>query len=221
MISLYPSHIPISFPYPYISHIHKSFVIFACCPATCFFIFHFLWRGGGGCVFLVVFWCRYCGCFPPVPRLVCRSVLRSVSPLGSLFVSPFGPFSRFAPRSAFRSASSFRFSVWACRVGGLCGVPFYSALLDRVGVCSFSCFGVVAAMWEACIVDEGGSVDGVAGRLCGAYGVPCGLAWGVSLGEVLGGVWWRLRDMGMMRRMAGRCGREGYGMGEEMMGDSV
>lgn len=37
------------------------------------------------------------------------------------------------------------------------------------------------------IVDVVGSVDGVAGRLCGAYGVPCGGACGVLLGEALVG----------------------------------
>lgn len=109
MISLYPSHIHISFPYPYISHIYKSFIIFACCPATCFFpFFIFLYRGRNRmswCVFLVVFWCRYCGWFSSrlsfrpstrfprfvsrhVPRFVLRFVL-PVSPFSPSFASPF------------------------------------------------------------------------------------------------------------------------------------
>lgn len=217
MISLYPSHIPISFtyppvlPYPYISHIHV--LIFLSVPPVAlspvFFIFHFCGVGNGGVFFLWFFGVGVVDVFRP---FLVSFVVPSFAPFrpSVRFSSrPSVRFHRFAPCLAFRPVPSFRFSVLACRVGGLCGVPFYSALLDRAGVCSFSCFGVVAAMWEACIVDGGGSADGVAGRLCWAYGVPCGLAWGVSLGEVLGGVWWRLRDMGMMRRMAGRCGREG------------
>lgn len=122
MISLYPSHIHISFPYPYISHIYKSFIIFAGCPATCFFIFHFsffLWRGAG-CVFLVVFWCRYCGWFSVClsSRSSFRSSLSSVfrpvprfSPRPVLPVSPFSP--SFAP--PFRFVCSFGRVVEAVR----------------------------------------------------------------------------------------------------------
>lgn len=131
MISLYPSHIHISFPCPYISHIHKSFIIFAGCPATCvFFIFHFCGMKTG-CVFLVIFWCWCCGWFS----------LRPSSRFSSRFSFRFSvrsssrPSFRSSTRHAFRSALllvfpfrssprlspslSFRFSVWSCR-GSVC-----------------------------------------------------------------------------------------------------
>lgn len=111
MISLYPSHIPISFPYPYISHIHKSFIIFACCPATCFFIFHFfcgvgetgcrgvffLWFFGVGIVdvfrpFLVSFVVPSFAPFRPSVRFSSRPSVRF--PV-SLLAPPFDPLHRF------------------------------------------------------------------------------------------------------------------------------
>lgn len=125
MISLYPSHIHISFTYPYILHIHKFFIIFAGCPATCFFpIFHF-YGVKAGCVFLVIFWCRCCGCFSTrsSTRLSFRFSLRfalrldlrlvsSVSFLAPPFVQPLISFvrlgvsgGRFVGRAVFVSSS--------------------------------------------------------------------------------------------------------------------
>lgn len=118
MFSLYPSHIPISFPSPYISHIHKSFIIFACCPATCFFHFSFfLYRGRNRmswCVFLVVFWCRYCGWFSS--RFSFRPSTRFPRFVPRLAFGPFCSF-RSSPRSSLRFSfrPSFRLFVWACR----------------------------------------------------------------------------------------------------------
>ena len=93
MISLYPSHIHISFPYshilsyPYISHI--LMFIFLSVPLVVlplvFFISRFYGVGNGvcfSCGFSVPILWRV---FAPFPR----SVLRSVSPLGSLLVPPF------------------------------------------------------------------------------------------------------------------------------------
>lgn len=149
MISLYPFHIYISFPYshilpyPYISHIHVS--IFLSAPPVAlplvFFSFFSFCGMKAGCVFLVVFWCRYCGWFSSrfssrfsfrfsvrssfrpsfrsSPRFVSRFALRLVSSFRSSVRSPFRP--------------SVRFSVWACRVGGLLVAPFLSARLGRGG----------------------------------------------------------------------------------------
>ena len=150
MISLYPSHIHISFSYshilsyPYISHIPVS-VFLSIPPVALPLVFSFLifmaWETGR--VFLVVFRCRYCGEFLPrssfrlslrfVPRFASRPALRLVFP--------------FCSSPCLSPCSSVRFSVWACWAGGSCVAPFCSALWERVGVCSFSCFGVVAAMW--------------------------------------------------------------------------
>lgn len=129
----------------------------------CFFIFYFC-GVGAGCVFLVVFWCRYCGWFRPVPRLVLRSVLRPALPFVSSFVPFFGPFFHVVFRSAFVSflCSFFCLGVSGGRFVGR-AVLFCSS--GSGGVCSFSCFGVVAAMWGVCIVDGGGSADGVACRV--------------------------------------------------------
>lgn len=224
MISLYPSHIHISFTYPYISHIHKSFIIFACYPATCVFLF--LWRWGGvcfSCGFLVsVLWMfsassssrlSFRSSLRPVPRFAFRSAIRLVFPF------------RSSPRLSARPIVSFlRLGVSG---GRFVGRAVFVSSLGLAGVYFFFVSWCRGGDVGACrIVDGGGrfSADGVAGRLCGAYGVPCGVAWGVSLGEALVGAWWRLRDMRMVRRMAGRLGREGEGrgMGEEMMmGDGV
>lgn len=137
MFSLYPSHIPISFPSPYISHIHKSFIIFACCPATCFFHFSFfLYRGRNRmswCVFLVVFWCRYCGWFSS--RFSFRPSTRFPRFVPRLAFGPFCPF-RSSPRSSLRFSfrPSFRLFVWACR----------KAVRLRRGVRLVACRGGVA-----------------------------------------------------------------------------
>ena len=119
---MYPSHIPISFPYshilpyPYIPHIHVSIFLsvppVALPPVFSHFSF-FLYRGRNRmswCVFLVVFWCRFCGWFSsrlsfrpstrfprfvsrPVPRFSPRPVL-PVSFFAPLFSLPFVSFVR-------------------------------------------------------------------------------------------------------------------------------
>lgn len=154
MISLYPSHIPISFPYshilpyPYIPHIHVSVFLsvppVALPPVFSHFSF-FLYRGRNRmswCVFLVVFWCRFCGWFS-----VCLSFRSSTR------------FARFALLPVFRSALSFRLFVWACRRGGSCGgvwggaVGLSSGVARCRGVCRVRCFcqlvfvGVVGGFW--------------------------------------------------------------------------
>lgn len=97
MISLYPFHIHISFPYshilpyPYISHVPVSVFLSVppvALPLVFFFIFHFCGMKAG-CVFLVVFRCRYCERFSS--RLSFRSSTRF-----SRFVFRLVP--RFAPR---------------------------------------------------------------------------------------------------------------------------
>ena len=123
MFSLYPSHIPISFPSPYIPHIHKSFIIFACCPATCFFHFSFfLYRGRNRmswCVFLVVFGVGIVDGF----RLAFHSAPRPAFPV-SFLVPPFGPFFPFrsSPRSSLRSSVCPAFRLFRLVVSGGCVV---------------------------------------------------------------------------------------------------
>ena len=145
MISLYPSHIHISFPYPYISHIYKSFIIFACCPATCFFpFFIFLYRGRNRmswCVFLVVFWCRFCGWFS-----VCLSFRSSTR------------FARFALLPVFRSALSFRLFVWACRRGGSCGGVWGEAVGLSSGVARWRDVRGVRRFCQLVFVGVGGGL---------------------------------------------------------------
>lgn len=119
---MYPSHIHISFPYPYISHIHKSFIIFAGCPChLCFFHFFILWNEGGvcfSCDFLVsVLWMVF------VPLLVSFFIPF----FGPFLVSSFVPF--FAPlRLSFRPSARFLVSF----LGSLSVPPFCSFL--RLGV---------------------------------------------------------------------------------------
>lgn len=130
MISLYPSHIHISFTYPYISHIHKSFIIFACYPATCvFFIFvalgrgvFFLWFFGVGVVdvFRQFFVSPFVSLFAssrPSFRLPFRHSARF--PV-SLLAPPFGPSHRFVSpfgRVGWAVCGSRRFCQ-LFRVGG-------------------------------------------------------------------------------------------------------
>lgn len=150
MISLYPSHIHISFPCPYISHIHKSFIIFAGCPATCvFFHFSFLWHEDRLCLscdFLVlVLWMVFAPSFVPLlvsffipflgPFLV-SSVVPFFDP-PRLSFRPSARFLRFVLRPAFRPAHRFVCPFgrvgWAVRGDA----PFCSARLGLAGVCVF------------------------------------------------------------------------------------
>lgn len=119
MISLYPSHIHISFPcshilpYPYISHIHVLIFLSVSPVALPLVFFHFLFfcGMGTGCVFLVVFWCRCCGfssslsfrfSLRSVARPAFRSAFRFVSSV--LFLAPL-----------FAQPSRFVYFVLACR----------------------------------------------------------------------------------------------------------
>lgn len=167
MISLYPSHIHISFPcshilpYPYISHIHVLIFLSVspvALPLVFFFIFHFCGMKAG-CVFLVVFWCRCCGWFSfrpssrlsfrPSPRFSFRRSTRSV-------VSPFGSFPCFVFRPAFRPA--FRFVCPFGRVGwAVCGSRRFCQLVwgGRVFI-SLSCFGAVGAICRHVVSLMGG-----------------------------------------------------------------
>lgn len=168
MISLYPSHIHISFTYPYISHIHKSFIIFACYPATCVFLF--LWRWGGvcfSCGFLVsVLWMfsassssrlSFRSSLRPVPRFAFRSAIRLVFPFRSspcLSARPIVSFlrlgvsgGRFVGRAVFVSSL------------GLAGVYFFFVSWCRggdVGACRIVDGGAVFGGWRG-----GASVRGV------------------------------------------------------------
>lgn len=97
---------------------YRYFYRFLLLPChLCFFIFSFLWRGGGvcfSCGFLVsVLWMFFDSFF--------------ASPLVSFFV-PFFSLFHLSPRP------SVRFSVMACRVGGLLVAPFLSARLGLAGV---------------------------------------------------------------------------------------
>lgn len=149
MISLYPSHIHISFPYPYISHIHKSFIIFACCPATCFFIFHFFVAWSGmcfSCGFLVsVLWMVF---VPPfVPPLDPLSSFR-FSPCPSFLSST--RFARFVLRSALQSA--FRFVCSFGRVVEAVRAAVFGAgrLACRLAWRDVGAFGVCAVFVSSC-----------------------------------------------------------------------
>ena len=218
MISLYPFHIHISFPYshilpyPYISHI-PVFIFLSIPPVALplvFFIFHFCGMKGGvcfSCDFLVsVLWMVF-GLFlaPPLvsPFVSSRPSFRSSPRFDS----------RFVFRPALRSALLFVFPFG--RVGGrFVGRAVFVSSLGAGGRLFFFRVLIPWGDVRACrIVDGVGSVDGVAGRLCGAYSVSCGWAWGVSLGEALSGAWWRLRDMRMVIRMAGRLGQRRIGNG--------
>ena len=172
MISLYPSHIHISFsyshilPYPYISHIHVliflSVLPVALPPVFSHFSFFVSWAEQDvvvcfSCGFLMlVLWMffglpfvPFFGPFPPF-RLSSRLSFRLSARFPvSLFAPPFGlprrfvfPFGRVG--WAVRGACRFCQLIW----GGL--VFIY-----------LSCRDAVAAMWGACIVDGGGgSADG-------------------------------------------------------------
>lgn len=170
MISLYPSHIPI------FSHIH-IFHIFLCSyfyrfrwlPCHLFFFISRFYGVGNGvcfsCGFSVPILWRV---FAPFPR----SVLRSVSPLGSLLVPPF------ATLFGLLFGSPHRFVFPFGRVGrAVRGSRRFVQLVGADGcLCSFVswCRGSDGGR----IVERVGSADGVACRLCGAYSVPCGGAWG-------------------------------------------
>lgn len=172
MISLYPFHIYISFPYSHIPIFPYSsisiYFSYSCidisigsagCPATCvFFIFSFCGMKAG-CVFLVVFWCRYCGWFSSrfssrfsfrfsvrsSPRLSFRFSLRSAS--RSVFRSAFRPVSHvslLAPPFGppHRFVSPFGRVGWA-----VCWSRRFCQLVWGWQAFIFlSCFGAVGAM---------------------------------------------------------------------------
>lgn len=85
------------------------------------------------CVFLVVFWCRYCGWFSS--RFSFRPSTRFPRFVPRLAFGPFCPF-RSSPRSSLRFSfrPSFRLFVWACR----------KAVRLRRGVRLVACRGGVA-----------------------------------------------------------------------------
>lgn len=107
-----------------------------------------------GCVFLVVFWCRYCGWFSSrfssrfsfrfsvrssfrpsfrsSPRFVSRFALRLVSSFRSSVRSPFRP--------------SVRFSVSSVSGGRFVERAVFVSSLWRVVLCSLSCLCAVVAM---------------------------------------------------------------------------
>lgn len=147
MISLYPFHIYISFPYshilpyPYISHIHVSIFLSAppvALPLVFFFIFFILWNEGGvcfSCGFLVsVLWMVF------VPLLVSFFIPF----FGPFLVSSFVPF--FAPlRLSFRPSARFLVSF----LGSLSVPPFCSFL--RLGVSDrrfVGCAVFVSSSWQ-------------------------------------------------------------------------
>ena len=199
MISLYPSHIHISFPYPYISHIYKSFIIFACCPATCFFIFHFSFFCGveRGVFFLWFFGVGIVDGFRSVFRPVSRFVLRFVLP-----VSFFAPFFGLSCVSFVRLGVSWGGSfgtgrclgrggwlvVWRGEMAGRSGcAPFLSARVRRRWrwslvfrstrlasrlFCSFRRGGRCVACLAS--VGRGGcGCDVASSRFSSRVGVPC------------------------------------------------
>lgn len=126
MISLYPSHIHISFPYshilpyPYISHIPVFIFLsisLVALPLVFSFLIFMVWKRG--VFFLWFFGVVIVDIFRLVLLPASRSVLRPALPLVPPFVSHFDPrFLCFASRPAFRLAPSFRFSVLVCRAGG-------------------------------------------------------------------------------------------------------
>lgn len=206
MISLYLSHIPIFF-HIHIFHIfmYRYFYRFRLLPChLCFFFIFSFYGMKAGCIFLVIFWCRCCGCFRSVLRLVLRFVIRFVPFLVPSLVPPFGPFSRFVHRPVLRSALLFVFSVWACRGGAVCGSRRFCQLvfpcrlvLSRRCCCSLSCSSRLACRVAACLVSGRGSV---AVRGCWVWavswwrgdvrvvrlGVRCGM-WGETYGEMRSG----------------------------------
>lgn len=204
MISLYPSHIHISFPCPYISHIHKSFIIFAGCPATCvFFIFHFCGMKTG-CVFLVIFWCWCCGWFSLRPS--------------SRFSSRFS--FRFSVRSSFRSSLhsvarfAFRFAPRPVFSVSFFAPPFAQPLVSfvRLGVSGGRFVGtrrfvLLVWGWRAFVFFfvswcRGGNREGGA----------CRVVDGVGFADVVS--WASVRDESdAVRRGVGRVARRGVGRG--------
>lgn len=136
MISLYPSHIYISFPYshilpyPYISHIHVSIFLSAPPVALPLVFFHFFifMAWGRGVFFLWFFGVGVVDVFQPVPRPASRFVLRFVPPLVPFFVQPFGQFLTFRSStrlSARPIVSFFRFGVSGGRF--VCRAVFVSS----------------------------------------------------------------------------------------------
>ena len=144
--------------------------------------------------------------------------------LGPFLVSSVVPFFD-PPRLSFRPSARFSVSFLAPPFAqslvsffrlvvsgiGLRVAPFCSALWERAGVCVFFRVLVSWRQWGGRAVSLMGSVLRMScrGRLCVMRAMPCGWAWGVLFGEALSGAWWRLWDMGITRRMAGRWGREG------------
>lgn len=147
MTSLYPFHIHISFPYshilpyPYISHIPVFIFLsisLVALPLVFSFLIFMVWKRG--VFFLWFFGVGVVDGFRIVLHPVSRFALRFVSSL----VPPFCSFFRFALRPAFRSASSFRFSVLACRMVDFVGRAVFVSSLWRAVVCFLSCLCVVA-----------------------------------------------------------------------------
>lgn len=150
MISLYPSHIYISFPYshilpyPYISHIHVS--IFLSAPPVAlplvFFISHFLWCRNGACF--------SCGFLVSVLWMFFDSFF--ASPLVSFFV-PFFSLFRLSPRPSVRCPVSLLASLFAQPLvsffrlgvsgGRFVGRAVLFSSFEQAGVCSFSCLDTV------------------------------------------------------------------------------
>lgn len=172
MISLYPSHIHISFPYPYISHIYKSFIIFACCPATCFFIFHFCGVGNGGVFFLWFFGVGIVDGFRSAFRFAPRPVL-PVSPFSPSFAPPFRFVCSFGCVIEAVRAAVFGAGRLACRLAWRDGGAF---VVCAVFVSSFS--RVVSSFLAAAVL-----VVAVTLFVFVPSGVSCGGVFGVGSWE--------------------------------------
>lgn len=157
MISLYPSHIPISFPYshilpyPYIPHIHVSIFLsvpsVALPPVFSHFSF-FCIVGGIGCRGVFFLWFFSVGSvdgFRPAFRSAPRPVFL-VSFFAPSLVSFFGSFCSFrsSPRLSLRPFVSFvRLGVsWGGSCGGVWGgaVGLSSGVARCRGVCRVRCF---------------------------------------------------------------------------------
>ena len=170
MISLYPSHIRISFlyshilPYPYISHISVSIFLSVPPVALPLVFFHFC-GVGTMCVFLVVFFgVGVVDGFRIVLHPVSRFALRFVPSL----VPPFCSFFRFALRPAFRSASSFRFLRFGVSDGRFWGSRRFCQLFVAGGRFVFFRASVSWRWRILCrIVDGGGSAGSGACRVAG------------------------------------------------------
>lgn len=152
MISLYPSHIHISFPYshilpyPYISHIHVFIFLSVppvALPLVFFSFFHFC-GVGTGCVFLVVFlvsvlWMVFVPSFALLLVSPFASFRRSPRPV----VSPFGPF----PSVCLFVPSLCSFLRFGVSGGRFVGRAVFVGFLGLAGVCVF--FRVLVP-WRRC-----------------------------------------------------------------------